>query len=43
MDVEIGGRAKALNEGDRTRVGCATLQSRLVDDEQGTRKSRTGR
>jgi hypothetical protein len=33
--VEIGGRAKALDEGDSAGVGCATFQSRLLDQKAG--------
>ena len=33
MDVEIGGRAKALDERDRARVGCARFQSRWLDQK----------
>ena len=33
MDVQVGGRAKALDESDRARVGCATFQSRLLDQK----------
>ena len=29
MDVEVGGRAKTLDEGDSASVGCAALQFRL--------------
>jgi hypothetical protein len=29
MDVQIGGRAKALDEDDSTGVGCAPLQPNL--------------
>ena len=35
MDVEIGGRAKALDERDRTGVGCAAFESRLLDQKGG--------
>jgi hypothetical protein len=30
MDVEIGSRAKALDESDRVGVGCEMFQSRLL-------------
>ena len=35
MDVEIGRRAKALDEGDRTGVSLAAFQSRLFDQKCG--------
>jgi hypothetical protein len=35
MDVEIGGRAEALDERDRTGVSLAALQSRLFDQKCG--------
>ncbi|HUL18637.1 MAG TPA: hypothetical protein VLV29_05155 [Steroidobacteraceae bacterium] len=35
MNVEIGGRAEALDERDRTAVSLAALQSRLFDQKCG--------
>ena len=35
MDVEIGRRAEALDERDRTAVGLAAWQSRLFDQKGG--------
>ena len=35
MDVEIGRRAEALDERDRTGVSLAALQSRLFDQKCG--------
>jgi hypothetical protein len=35
MNVEIGGRAEALDERDRTGVSLAALQSRLFDQKGG--------
>ena len=35
MNVEIGGGAKALDEGDGTRVGFAAFESRLLDQKAG--------
>ena len=33
MDVEIGGRAEALNEGDRAALGFGALEPRLFDQK----------
>ncbi len=33
MDIEIGGRAETLDEGDRTGVGFGTFESRLLDQK----------
>jgi hypothetical protein len=33
MNVQIGCRAEALNEGDRAGVGCAAFQSGLLDQK----------
>ena len=35
MDVEIGRRAEALDERDRTAVSLAAFASRLVDQKGG--------
>ena len=35
MDVEIGRRAEALDERDRTGVGLAAFESRLFDQKCG--------
>ena len=35
MDVQVGGRAEALNERDRTGVGVLTFDARLVDQKGG--------
>jgi hypothetical protein len=35
MNVEIGSRAEALDERDRTGVGLAAFQSRLFDQKCG--------
>ena len=35
MNIEIGGGAKALDEGDGTRVGFAAFESRLLDQKAG--------
>ena len=34
-DVEIGGGAKALDQGDSTGVSLRTFQSRLLDQKSG--------
>jgi hypothetical protein len=33
MDVQIGGRAKALYQGDSAGVGCAPLHSCLLEQK----------
>ena len=33
MDVQIGGGAKTLDEGDRAGVGCTASQSRLFEQK----------
>ncbi len=33
MDIQIDGRAKALDERDRAGVGCAAIQSGLLDEK----------
>jgi len=35
MDVEIGGRSEALNEGDRAALGFDAFESRLFDQKPG--------